>query len=66
MTKVENNEKPINRQHLATLSKFFKVQEDELQTLWLTDKIRLIIQYEPYALSALNILIKGIEGNENN
>jgi len=66
ISKVENNEKPINRKHLHTLSKFFNVQEDELQTLWLADKIRIIIQNEPYAVSALNILIKGIEGNENN
>jgi hypothetical protein len=52
--------------HNYTLSKFFNVQEDKLQTIWLDAKIRLIIQNDPVAVSALNILIKGIEGNENN
>ena len=56
ISKVENNEKPINRKHLATLSKFFKVQEDELQTLWLADKIRLIIKEEKLGKQAIQIV----------
>ncbi|MPM42377.1 hypothetical protein SDC9_89042 [bioreactor metagenome] len=56
ISKVENNEKPINRKHLATLSKFFKVQEDELQTLWLADKIRLIIREEKLGKQAIQIV----------
>tara|TARA_R110002033_G_scaffold135194_1_gene174800 strand:- start:11660 stop:11965 length:306 start_codon:yes stop_codon:yes gene_type:complete len=57
ISKVENNEKPINRKHLATLSKFFKVQEDELQTLWLADKIRLLIDNEPLGKKAIQIVL---------
>lgn len=56
ISKVENNEKPINRKHLKTLSKFFKVQEDELQTLWLADKIRLIIKEEKLGKQAIQIV----------
>lgn len=56
ISKVENHEKPINRKHLATLSKFFKVQEDELQTLWLADKIRLIIKEEKLGKQAIQIV----------
>jgi transcriptional regulator with XRE-family HTH domain len=56
ISKVENNEKPINRKHLATLSKFFKVQEDELQTLWLADKLRLIIREEKLGKQAIQIV----------
>lgn len=56
ISKVENSEKPINRKHLATLSKFFKVQEDELQTLWLADKIRLIIKEEKLGEQAIQIV----------
>src|SRR5690606_27960700 len=63
ISKVENNEKPINRKHLATLSKFFKVQEDELQTLWLADKIYNMTQSEPTALESLNIVINRIKRN---
>lgn len=56
ISKVENNEKPINRKHLAALSKFFKIQEDELQTLWLADKIRLIIREEKLGKQAIQIV----------
>ena len=56
ISKVENSEKPINRKHLTTLSKFFKVQEDELQTLWLADKIRLIIKEEKLGKQAIQIV----------
>lgn len=65
ISKVENNEKPINRKHLSTLSKFFDVPEDELQTLWLADKVRLILDGEPFALSALKMIIKDLERNES-
>jgi transcriptional regulator with XRE-family HTH domain len=61
ISKVENNEKPINRKHLATLSKFFKVQEDELQTLWLADKIFNMTHSEPTSLNSLNIVINRIK-----
>lgn len=63
ISKVENSEKPINRKHLTTLSKFFKVQEDELQTLWLADKIYNMTHSEPTALESLNIVINRIKTN---
>jgi len=60
ISKVENNEKPINRKHLATLSKFFKVQEDELQILWLADKIRLLIKDEKNGIKAIQLILKDL------
>lgn len=57
ISKVENNEKPMNRNHLQTLSKFFDIKEEELQTLWLADKIYNLTQDEPTALAALNQVI---------
>ncbi|MEY2921746.1 MAG: hypothetical protein RL108_355 [Bacteroidota bacterium] len=61
ISKVENNEKPINRRHLATLSKFFKVNENELQTLWLADKIRHIIRDENLGKQAIKIVYNDIK-----
>ena len=60
ISKVENNEKPINRKHLATLSKFFKVQEDDLQILWLADKIRLIIKDEKHGIKAIQKILNDL------
>jgi transcriptional regulator with XRE-family HTH domain len=61
ISKVEKNEKPINRNHLGTLSKFFKVEEEELQTLWLTDKIRSMIKNEQLAPVALRKILNELE-----
>lgn len=57
ISKVENNEKPINRKHLTTLSEFFNVPVNELESLWLADKIRLLIKDEPLGQQALKIVL---------
>jgi len=56
ISKIESNEKPINRNHLQKLSAFFDVIEDELQALWLADKIRLIIKNEKLGQKAIQIV----------
>ena len=56
ISKVENNEKPIKRDHLKTLAKHFKIKEKELQTLWLADKVRTILKDEPQAREVINII----------
>ncbi len=56
ISKVENNEKPIKRDHLKKLAKLFKVKEVELQTLWLADKVRNILNDEPQADEVIKIL----------
>lgn len=56
ISKVESNEKPINRSHLATLSKFFNIPEIDLQQLWLADKIRLIVKGEKLGKEAIQIV----------
>lgn len=60
ISKVENNEKPLNRKHLPTLSKFFNVTEDELQILWLADKIRLIIKDEKHGIKAIQKILNDL------
>lgn len=46
ISKIENNDKPIKRQHLETLSDYFNIKLEELETLWLADKIENIIGQE--------------------
>jgi transcriptional regulator with XRE-family HTH domain len=60
ISKVENGEKPINRDHLKALSEFFNIPENLLQTLWLSDKIYNLSKDEPSAIEALKITIKRI------
>jgi len=56
ISKVENNEKPIKRDHLKTLAKLFSIKKRELETLWLADKVRNILNDEPHADEVLKIL----------
>ncbi|WP_298779049.1 helix-turn-helix domain-containing protein [uncultured Polaribacter sp.] len=64
ISKVENGEKPINRDHLKALSEFFNIPENLLQTLWLSDKIYNLSKDEPSAIEALKITIKRINKYE--
>jgi transcriptional regulator with XRE-family HTH domain len=56
ISKIEKNEKPINRGHLEKLSKFFNIEEKELQTLWVADRIRGLLINEQYAKDAISII----------
>lgn len=57
ISQVERSKKPINRKHLKMLASFFSVNESELQTLWLADKVYHIVEEENTAKdSILNVL----------
>jgi len=61
ISKVENNEKPINRNHLSKLSNFFNVPEEDFQTLWLADKIYKMTHKEATGLPSLETAINRIK-----
>jgi len=54
ISKVEKDEKRINRDHLATLAKLFNTPEEDLQKLWLADRIYKIVEHEDLATEALH------------
>ncbi|HVI49248.1 MAG TPA: helix-turn-helix transcriptional regulator [Chitinophaga sp.] len=56
ISKMENSEKPISRLHLKKLSKIYTVNEADLLSLWLADKILQVIEDEKYANEALMIV----------
>ena len=56
ISKIENNDKPIKRQHLKTLSEYFNIELAELETLWLADKIQHVIENEENAASAVKLV----------
>jgi len=49
ISKIENNDKPINRIHIKTLSNYFQIEISELEILWLADKLEHILKDEEYA-----------------
>ena len=55
ISKMENDEKPVSRSYIQKLSELFETTPEELETMWLSDKIMEIIQNEPLALKALKL-----------
>jgi len=55
ISKMESNDKPVSRKHLAKLAKLYKVKEQDLLTLWLADKLYDVVKDEEFALKAMEV-----------
>ncbi len=55
LSKVENNQKPLKREHLIKISKIFKSSFSELETLWFANKICYLIKDEDKAIEILKV-----------
>lgn len=64
ISKMENNEKPVSRQHLKKLSALFGVKEEELLILWLADKIYELAKNEAVGLKALETAAIKLKSNK--
>ena len=53
VSKMESNEKPVSRSHLKKLSELLGINEEELLTIWLADKVYDLVKDEDVALKAL-------------
>lgn len=58
ISKVENEERLLPRKHLEKLAQFLNVPLEELLVLWLSDKIKSIIEDEEIGRQALKIVLK--------
>jgi len=65
ISKVEKDEKPIKREHLKKLSEVLKVDEQELQKLWLANKIYKVVADEELAKEALILAEQKVEYLKN-
>lgn len=54
VSKMESNEKPVSRSHLKKLSELLGINEEELLTIWLADKVYDMVKDEDVALKALS------------
>jgi HTH-type transcriptional regulator, competence development regulator len=64
ISKIESNEKPLSRQHLARLAELFQVQENDLLAFWLADKVYDLLKGEPLAAQSLDLVVKAFEVEE--
>lgn len=63
LSKVENDQKSLKRDDLSKLSKLFKAPIDELNSLWLANKVYSIVRDEETALTALKVAEEQITYN---
>ncbi|CDT28850.1 helix-turn-helix domain-containing protein [Compostibacter hankyongensis] len=61
ISKVENEEKLLPKKHLERLAEFLEVPLNELLVLWLSDKIRAIIDDKENGIKALKIVLNDLK-----
>lgn len=61
ISKVENEERLLPRKHLERLADFLSVPLNELLVLWLSDKIKSIIEDEETGKMALKSVLREME-----
>lgn len=66
ISKIESNEKPVSRTHLKKLSDFLGIDEEELLTIWLADKVYDMVKDEDVALRAIDVAEKEIISKKKN
>ena len=61
LSKIERGNRHAKREHLPILSEIFGINEKELTTLWLADKVYELIEDEDEGLDALKVAESQIE-----
>jgi len=54
ISKIERGERRLTREQVIKLAKFYNVKDEELLTLWLSDKLLDTIENDPFAMQGLN------------
>ena len=61
ISKMERDEKQATRTHVEKLAIVLKVANDELLTIWLSDKLLNTLEQEPSAYNALKLTEKRLK-----
>lgn len=64
ISKMEHNEKPVNRNHLKKIAKLYAVPESELLPFWLAAKVFQVIKKQPYGKDALKLVLNKIDNDK--
>lgn len=63
LSKVESDQKPLKREDLTKLKILFQIPIEELESLWLANKVYTIIRNEETALTALKVAEEQVKYN---
>ena len=54
ISKIERGERRLTREQVIKLANYYNVTDEELLTLWLSDKVLDTIDNDPFAMQGLN------------
>ena len=60
ISKLERGERRAQREHITKIALALNIKEDDLIVLWLADKIKDVIQDEPFGKKAIDLIRKDI------
>jgi HTH-type transcriptional regulator, competence development regulator len=66
ISKMENNDKPVSRNNLVKLARLFDINEEQLFTYWLADKVFDILKDEKMGLRAISIAEEELKTKNRN
>ena len=66
LSKVENDQKALKREHLKTISKTFNCSFSELEALWIGSKVYDIVKDEKEGMNALKVAEEQIKYEKRN
>jgi transcriptional regulator with XRE-family HTH domain len=61
ISKMENNDKPVNKSHLEALAKVYELPKGELMPYWLGEKVLHVLENNEHSMQALNLVLKNIK-----
>lgn len=61
ISKMESNSKPVSKAYFSKLANLYRVEEQELLTLWLADKVYDVVKDQDLALKAMEVAEKEIK-----
>jgi transcriptional regulator with XRE-family HTH domain len=64
ISKMENNDKPVSKAYLSKLAKLYALDEKELLTLWLADKVYDVVKDQEVALRAMEVAVEEIKSKK--
>ncbi len=55
LSKIERGERKAKKEQVLVLAKLYKVNKEELLTIWLADQVVEVVQNEDFALKAMQV-----------
>ena len=65
LSKIERNQKVLKREHLVSISEIFNYPHNELETLWLANKVYDLIKNENQAIQVLKVAEQEVKYGKN-